>query len=292
MKYIWLKPIKEPALSWNQIWGVSITHFVGMKEDDFINEVRRIIESAQQEEIKLRVLGSVAVFIRSSHCTECIKMYKSLGRFGEGRPMFTDLDVVAYSRQSKMVDEFMTKKMKFQPNVYVNAFYNNSRGIYFHPEGKYSVDVFYDKLSFSHDVDFTDGRLDNTGYAIEPEDIILEKLQIHDVNRKDLIDLFVLFLSHDVSDRKEERKIDGTYIARLLANDWGFWYDAENNLAKVVNLIINEQKVERNLIALVEERILKLKKLIEIEPKTKIWEKRSKKGISKPWYNEVDEVER
>jgi len=263
-----------------------------MPEEDFINEVMSIIESAEREGIKLRVLGSLAVFMRSSYCSECIQIYRSLGRFGEGKPMFTDLDLIAYSKQSKQVNDFLTKKLRFQPNLYVNTLYNNSRSIYHHPDGKYSVDVFYDRLSFSHEVEFANGRLDNIGYTIEPEDIVLEKLQIHDINRKDLVDLFILFLSHEVSDKKEERKIDGSYIAKVLANDWGFWYDANNNLNKILEVIKNERRVEKKYLEQVEERISKLKALIDKEPKTQNWEKRSKKGTSKLWYDEVEEVER
>lgn len=272
--------------------GGIITHFVDMNEDEFVKEVQQIIESAQKEGLKLKVLGSLAILLNSSHCTECIQLYRSLGRFGENKPMFTDLDVVAYSKQSKKIDEFFTKNLDFQPNRYVNTLYNNSRGIYIHPEGRYSVDVFYDKLSFSHDVDFSNGRLDKIGYTIEPEDIVLEKLQIHDINRKDLIDLFILFLSHDISDRKEERKIDGKYIANVLSNDWGFWYDANNNLNKVIDLIRNEQKVGKRHLDMLEEKISQLKALIDKEPKTRQWEKRGKKGTSRIWYNEVEEVER
>ncbi|MEM4090854.1 MAG: hypothetical protein QXQ46_08985 [Thermoplasmatales archaeon] len=240
----------------------------------------------------MRIMGSLAVFIRVSNCPECIQTYKSLGRFGEGKPLFTDLDIVAYSKQAKKVNDFLVRNLRFQPNIYVNTLYSNTRGIYYHPDGKYSVDVFYDRLSFSHDVEFAEGnRLDNAGYTIELEDIVLEKLQIHEINRKDLIDLFILFLAYKVSDKKEDG-IDGSYIARVLADDWGFWFDATNNLKKISEFIKKEQKVEKKHLEQVEVRISKLQELIEKEPKTKRWEKRSKKGTSKPWYNEVEEVER
>ncbi|MEM0448031.1 MAG: hypothetical protein QXT71_05730, partial [Thermoplasmata archaeon] len=118
------------------------------------------------------------------------------------------------------------------------------------------------------------------------------KLQIHDINRKDLVDLFVLFLAHDVSESEEENKINGKYVAEKLSDDWGFWYDATNNLKKVIEITQNDTKIERQQFELVKERINRLLKIIDETPKTRAWEKRAKKGTSKPWYNEVEEVER
>ena len=39
-------------------------------------------------------------------------------------------------------------------------------------------------------------------------------------------------------------------------------------------------------------RISEFLKIVNEMPKSRAWEKRAKKGTAKPWYNEVDEVER
>ncbi len=268
-----------------------MTDFVTIPQDEFIKEVIDLVEKAQNEGVVLRVLGALAIHIHSTHCTECIVLHKALDRLGGGKPMFTDLDLMAYSKQSKKVREFF-EKMGYKPDQYVNTIFGNRRNIYYHPQNHFHVDVFYDVLSFSHDVRFENGRLEKSIPTIPLEELVLEKLQIHQINRKDLVDLFVLFLAHDVSDREEENKINGKYIAEILADDWGFWYDATNNLRKVLEVLQNDPKVDKQQYEVVKERINKLLKIIDETPKTRAWEKRAKKGTSKPWYNEVEEVER
>jgi hypothetical protein len=269
-----------------------MTDFVTIPQDEFIKEVMGLVEKAQREGIILRILGALAIRIHSTHCDECIVLHKALDRLGSGKPMFTDLDLMAYSKQSKQVREFFEKKMGYKPDQYVNTIFGNRRNIFYHPQGHFHVDVFYDVLSFSHDVRFENGRIEKSIPTIPLEELVLEKLQIHQINRKDLVDLFVLFLAHDVLDKEEENKINGRYIAEILSDDWGFWYDATNNLKKVLEVLQNDPKVDRAQFEVVKERINKLLKIIDETPKTRAWEKRAKKGTSRPWYNKVEEVER
>jgi len=51
--------------------------------------------------------------------------------------------------------------------------------------------------------------------------LLLEKTQIHQINRKDIVDLIVLFLGYGVSTSPQKENINGKYVAETLANDWG-----------------------------------------------------------------------
>src|SRR5439155_2358669 len=89
-------------------------------------------------------------------------------------------------------------------------------------------------------------------------DMVLWSLQIHRIGRKDLVDLIGLFLGHDVkrAANGDREAIDAGHIADLLADDWGFWYESTQNLAKSRQLLGNfvaEGKVPR--ISLGESRI-------------------------------------
>ncbi len=231
---------------------------------------------------------------------EIITTYKSLGRFGEGLPMFTDLDLAGYSKQSRAISGFF-RQLDFKPNELVNGLFGERRLIYFAPEGRYRVDVFLNKLEFSHDVQFGDkpgsGRLELDFPTISLTDIVLEKLQIHHINRKDLIDLAVLFLGHEVSENDVGQKetVGGGYVAGLLSDDWGFWYDADNNLDKVraqAGNLTSEGKLTAQQLVTISQRVDKLARVLEESPKSKNWEKRAKVGAKKPWYREVEEVVR
>ena len=136
----------------------------------------------------------------------------------------------------------------------------------------------------------------NSSYpTITLADIALEKLQIHRIDRKDVIDLILLFLTHDVEGQECKDAIDGRHVATVLSGDWGFWYDATTNLDKVrllTETLTESAKLPDEQADIITQRITKLRKIIDDTPKTKNWEKRAKAGTSKPWYREIEEVVR
>ncbi len=272
-------------------------HFVEMDPEEFVNECKGIVEKLEERGVIARIIGAMAVYIHTEGCSRCREIHKT--RFGEGTPMFTDLDLMAYKKQAKQLKKIMENELGFLPDKMINALFGDKRLIYYHPQGKYHIDVFFNKLEFSHDVPFGEkpgkGRLELSKYAITPTDVVLEKLQIHEINPKDLVDLIVLFISHELSEEDGEGKINARYIAKLLADDWGFWYDAVENLNKVKKYA--DQMVEENRLTSderdkVHQQVDKLLKVIEEEPKTKNWQKRAKKGTKKKWWRDVEEVVR
>lgn len=267
--------------------------FVRISDEDFVREATHLIDKARDNGVVLRVLGALAVYLHTRDHSEAFRLYDELQRFGEGKPKFTDLDLMAYSAQRNSVKDFFEKVVKFKPNIQVNALFGYKRLVYNHPMNYYHVDVFFDKLEFSHDIFFGskpgNGRLEADYPTISLPDIFLTKLQIHQMNVKDVVDLIILFAGHDI-----DAEI-GRRIASVLADDWGFWYDATNNLNKVkkyVESLHNDSRISNRQYELIKERIDKLLAIIDKTPKTKDWLKRAKVGISKPWYREVEEVVR
>ncbi len=257
-----------------------------MNEDEFTKEAIGIVEKAQSRGLCLRILGSLAAHIRSVNNGHG-DLLKSLGRFGEGMPLFTDLDLAAYSKQRGGIDKFF-RESGFQPDALVNSMFGHQRLIYYHPQRKYHIDIFLNRLAFSHDVEFGEkpgsGRLELDYPTISPADIVLEKLQIHEINRKDIIDLITIFLVHDVQNQTGKDAIDGEYIGNILSNDWGFWYDATTNLEKMrgqLDGLTKEGKLTPVQNQFVQDRIKKLLDHITNVPKSRSWEKRAKVGTKK-----------
>jgi len=272
-------------------------HFVEMSEGEFLKEATGIVEKAQSRGLCLRVMGSLAVYINSVN-NGYGDVFRSLARFGEGMPLFTDLDLAAYVKQRRHIDKLF-KEMSFEPDAMVNSIFGHKRLIYYHPERKYHTDVFLNRLEFSHDVEFGEkpgsGRLELGYPTISPTDIVLEKLQIHQINRKDLIDLIMVFIVHDVQERSTSNAVDGAYIAGILSDDWGFWYDATTNLSMVKTLLdefTKEGKLKAALSQTALQRVDKLLNMVMSCPKSRNWEKRAKAGTNKPWFKEVDDVVR
>ena len=73
-------------------------NFVQFSPEAFLEEAIGIIQKAQDKRICLRILGALAVYIHCERCPQYRDFFFTLGRLGEGKPIFTDLDVMGYSR--------------------------------------------------------------------------------------------------------------------------------------------------------------------------------------------------
>ncbi len=90
------------------------------------------------------------------------------------------------------------------------------------------IDVFFDKLDYCHEIDYA-GRLELDPWSVSLADILLQKLQIWEINDKDLKDIEYLFTVADFGE-DDTKKVNVKYISERLADDWGFWYTAATNL--------------------------------------------------------------
>jgi hypothetical protein len=130
---------------------------------------------------------------------------------------------------------------------------------------------------------------------LPPADLVLEKLQIHEINEKDLKDLVLLFAANSIANSEGESAINGKHTASMLSDDWEFWHEAKLNLEKLQKFLSNyveEKRVDAEVGTIVRSRIEELTKLIDEEPKTKNWQKRSKAGPQKKWWRDVEERSR
>ncbi|MEM2147892.1 MAG: hypothetical protein QXJ94_04740 [Candidatus Bathyarchaeia archaeon] len=265
-----------------------------------IREACQIIEKANEKKLLLRLLGAMGIIMCCSTVSEdYLETYKKLGRLGSGASMFTDVDFAAYAKQKKDIEKFLKNDLGFKPDMAINAFFGNKRLIYYNTAKNYSVDIFLDKLEFCHDIPFVDskgcGRLELFDYYIPPEDLLLEKLQIHDITYKDIADVAMLFLTHKIGDSTSRCSLNGRYVANVLCDDWGFWYDAINNLhtvEKYINKFVEDKKFTKEQAAVALSNLSSLISLIDATPKTNRWNKRAKDGTKKLWYRPVAELEK
>lgn len=276
---------------------IGMVEFVTLPKEEFVKKSVDIVSTAEKEGVIIRILGALAVYIHTEDCPHSRRIYDKIPRFGEGKPMFTDLDLMAYGSQRKKVMHFFEKTIGFESLI--NPIFSYKRLIYEHPERYFHVDVFFNKLEFSHEVNFGNkpgkGRLELDFPTITLTDIVLEKIQIHEINLKDIVDLMVVFRCSDISMNFSKDAVDAKYISSILSDDWGFWYDGTNNLVKVKKFtedFAGEDRVTEEDKNIIIGRIDNLLKIIDETPKSRKWLKRSKVGTSKPWYKVVEEVER
>lgn len=243
----------------------------------FLTEGRRIVDAAREAGLTLKVMGPLALHY---YFPGQVDLYARLERLGER--YFTDIDFAAYGKNGGRLRALM-ERLGYDCDVDTMMMTGKTRQIYYGGAVP-MIDVFLDKLDYCHEVSFA-GRLDLDDYCIPLTDITLQKLQIWEINDKDLKDLEFLLVAADIGD-DEAGKINRSYIARRLAGDWGFWHTATTNLGRVKAHLNGAGALDEAQKARVRQGCDDLLARIEAEPKTKDWQKRAKKGTEKIWYNQ------
>jgi hypothetical protein len=257
---------------------------IGMGEQDrserekFENELKRIIKASDDSGILLRVIGSLAF---QMHCPKYGYLQAALGR------AYTDIDFAAYSRQSKQIQGLMTT-LGYAENREVFIASEGERAIYDKVDSGLHVDIFYEKLDFCHAIYWKD-RLEIDAPTIPLIELLLEKMQIVQINEKDVIDTIMLLLEHPFGDHDTET-INIKRAAILCANDWGLWRTTTMNLDKVKQLTYGYPQLSSEQKAKVEAQVNKILTRLEKEPKPLTWRLRDRVGDRVKWYKDVDEV--
>jgi hypothetical protein len=249
------------------------------EREKFENELQRIIKASDESGILLRVIGSLAFQL---HCPKFGYLQQAMGR------AYTDLDFAAYSRQTANIRDFM-EKLGYTDNKEVFIVSGGERAIFDRPDIGLHVDVFYEKLNFCHVIRW-DGRLEVDSPTIPLAEMVLEKMQIVQINEKDIIDTIMLMLEHPLGDTDHET-INLKRIAELCAVDWGLWRTTTMNLNKVRMLSQGYAQLTREQKDQVEAQVNAAITRIEQEPKSMAWRLRARVGDRVKWYKDVDEVQ-
>ncbi len=244
---------------------------------EFVGEAVKIVEGAQEQGIVLRLMGALAV---SYHCPQYGHIHERMERTP------TDIDFASYSKFKSKLTTFL-QSLGYMTDTRMMSFPSYAEGKRYIYHGKTQVDVFFDELRMCHTIDWS-RRLEVDNPTIPLADIVLEKLQIVEINPKDIKDLILLFLEHDVGDTDKET-INGKYIAELFSKDWGFYHTSTTNLNKTKALMGEYIKLSEDEARTVRERVDRLLLTIENQPKSMGWKMRSRVGTKQKWYTEVSE---
>ena len=260
------------------------TSHIGMAEqgraerDKFENELKRILKASDEAGVLLRVIGSLAF---QMHCPKYGYLQQAMGR------AYTDIDFAAYSKQTKAVQELMAK-LGYVDNQEVFIVSGGERSIFDRAEIGLHIDIFWEKLDFCHIIRWT-GRLEVDSPSIPLAELLLEKMQIVQINEKDVIDTIMLLLEHPLGDIDKET-INIKRVAELSAVDWGLWRTMTMNLNKVRLLAQGYDQLTSEQKAVIETQVNGALARIEAEPKALPWRLRARVGDRVKWYKDVDEV--
>ena len=253
----------------------------GEIQQDFYTERTRIIDALAQPEnrhIVMRLIGALAF---RTHCPQYGYIQDSLGR------VFTDIDFASYNTFFKDIVRVLAD-LGYQEDKAVSQLFSEFRLLFHDPAYGRHIDIFFNKLDFSHILPLK-GRLEAETLTLPLAELLLEKMQIAQINEKDLIDTIMLLREHPIGDTDNET-INAGIICPLLGNDWGFWRTVTGNLKLTDGYMDNYAQLTADDRQVVRQRIGELMQRIEAYPKSSKWKLRARVGERVKWYKDVEEL--
>jgi hypothetical protein len=96
--------------------------------------------------------------------------------------------------------------------------------------------VMVDRLVMCHTLDFR-SSLGNSSLTLDPADLLLSKLQIFELNAKDVHDITHLLAGLPVGDSSSGAFIDVARFRAVVGADWGWWRTTTGSLEKLPALL-------------------------------------------------------
>jgi hypothetical protein len=246
-------------------------------EPEMVAAGRQVVTAAGARSIPVRLLGGVAIWIRGSAAARA-----ALGR------QYPDIDLVAHKRQSRPLRALL-EELGFEPERVFNATHGARRLLY-HGPGGWHIDVFLDRFEMSHTLDLGE-RLEAESETLAAAELLLTKLQIAEVNAKDLSDVAMLLWDHEPGDGDGPGRLNTARLAGLCGADWGLYTTVTQNLDACAGRLaeVVAEPADRDRIA---GRIDALGTALGAAPKTMAWQLRARVGRRVRWYQLPEEVTR
>jgi hypothetical protein len=239
---------------------------------DVIAEAQRISAAARETKVPVKLVGGAAVNLHSPSAREAPLKRK-----------YGDLDFVASSKQQASVQKLF-ESLGYEGDRRFNTLNGHQRLLYLDGVNGRQVDIFIDRMKMCHVIELAD-RLGGDDPCLTPADLLLSKLQVFEVNMKDLVDTTALLIDHPIADHDDDA-INAAYLARLLSQDWGLYRTIQMNMEKV-------RETAKGLAVpsdTVNERLDQLQERIEAQPKSLKWRLRARVGDRVSWYELPEEV--
>jgi hypothetical protein len=245
--------------------------------DDIEQEARRIITAGQAQGIVLRLLGGLAVRVHSPSAS-----HRALAR------SYPDIDFATPARRSQAVEALIVG-LGYEPNKTFNLLNGSSRLLFYDVSHARQIDVFVGSFEMCHRLPIGE-RLDQDAPTIPLAELLLTKLQIVQMNEKDIRDICALLLDHPFGENDQET-INLPRIVQLCAEDWGLWKTITVSLRKVQDFCDAYSLAASEKLTIIE-RMTVLRSALDAAPKSLKWKMRAAIGERVQWYQLPEEVQR
>jgi len=237
----------------------------------------RLIGLGEERGVRLRLLGGLAVL---ESCPSA--------NLPALRRHYPDIDF-ATDKVSEAATRSLLSENGYDGDQRFNALHGETRLLFYHQSGDWQIDVFLGEFSMCHKIDLSCSLLPGRR-TIPLADLLLTKLQIVEMNLKDMKDLVAILLDHPVIADSDPEAIELGRIIRATSRDWGLYTTVTDNLTRVradAARLVDADQLRR-----VEERIAAIADAMLLAPKSRMWKVRGRIGRRVLWYEQPEEVGR
>jgi putative nucleotidyltransferase-like protein len=238
---------------------------------DIKSEALEVVEAARAEGFPIRILGGVAIAILAGEA-----LPEPLRR------TYADIDLAIKPDDGGRARSLLIA-LGYEPDRGFNSLHGSRRLLFYDMANGRRLDVFVGVFKMCHELDLRD-RLEVVPNTLAPADLLLTKLQIVELNQKDLIDVVALV---DVCGMDT---LDLQRIEQVTGADWGWHTTVADNLERVAaaaaELLIEDDA------AIVRKRVDAIRQAIDRAPKSLGWKVRARVGRRVQWYELPEEVAR
>jgi hypothetical protein len=255
--------------------------------DGALGEALAIVGEAEAEGLVVRLMGGLAFRAAAP------------GWPRNGRPD-CDIDLATRARDRKALTAILERR-GFVPDRQQNALFGHKQLYFFDPTRRLPLDVLVDRFEMCHACDLGD-RLTMTTPTLPLAELLLSKLQVVRINRKDVLDALVLLADHPLAEddgastaASPEAAINVARIVALTSTDWGWWRTVTGNLDKLdifLDAELQPGELDTGHPHPFEPhvQIAALRAAIHTAPKTAKWKLRARVGERVAWYALPEEM--
>lgn len=245
--------------------------------DDVRLEGQRLADAIADAGLPLRMFGGVAVYLR---CPSA--------RLPALERTYGDVDFIGLSSHRGEISDFFEAHGYAQDRMF-NALHGARRLNFTDPRIGRPIDVVLDQFSMCHSIDLRD-RLRVEAPTIPLADLLLTKLQVVELNGKDVKDLVALLADHELGDEPGDA-IDTGRLEQVLGDDWGFEKTVRGNLDRVAD-VAGDFDLDPATADRIRDTIASMLRHLDAAPKTLKWRMRAVVGDRVRWYEIPEEARR
>ena len=242
---------------------------------DLVAESQRVLDAARDRGVVVRLAGGLAI----RHICPAAST-PPLSR------SYADLDLAIAGRGVHRPLTDLMLSLGYEPAGMFNALNGSTRLQFDDPANSRHADVFVNAVRMCHVIEFKD-RLELFDDTLSPADLLLTKLQIVELNGKDILDLMALL--HDMKlDKGEGTGIDTEYLEQVWSDDWPLWNTCRRTLDKVGEAapsIVDGEDSEH-----IMKSVAGIQAVLESGRKSVRWKLRARVGERVRWYELPEEV--